>query len=39
MYEKPDIKILLFLQEDVLAGSLGGWEDWEDDNADPDGWV
>ena len=39
MYEKPDMKILLFLQEDVLANSPSDWEDWGDDNSDPDGWV
>ena len=38
MYEAPDIKILLFLQKDVLGDSYG-WEDWEDDNADPEGWA
>ncbi len=39
MYEKPKIEILLFTLEDVLKVSYGGWEDWKDDNADPDGWA
>ena len=39
MYEKPDLELLLFLEQDVLDLSPGGWEDWEDDNADPEGWV
>ena len=39
MYEKPDMEILMFLEQDVLDLSPGDWEDWEDENADPDGWV
>ena len=39
MYEKPDMEILMFLEQDVLDLSQGGWKDWEDENADPDGWV
>ena len=39
MYEKPELEILLFIAQDVLEVSFGGWQDWEDPNADPDGWV
>ena len=39
MYEEPTIEILLLLENDVLNASFGDWEDWEDENADPDGWI
>ena len=39
MYEEPKLEILLYLKGDVLNSSFSGWEDWEDENADPDGWV
>ncbi len=39
MYEEPKIEILIFLQDDVLKTSSDGWEDWDDDNVDPEGWV
>lgn len=39
MYEEPKIEIMLFLNGDLLNTSFSGWEDWKDDNADPEGWV
>ena len=38
MYERPELEIILFLEKDVL--NLDSWDDdWNDENADGNGWV
>ena len=36
-YETPKIEILLFHSQDIIRTSSE--EEWEDDNANSDGWV